>query len=154
MTDTTSARPLLCSCVVHATFQSPRPSPRRPAVLLVDDDPAITALVSRWLRRHRQAQVHIAHDGPTAIQLVATQTVDAVFSDVELLDENGVDLIRVLGVVAPTLPLCLMSAKMSREQALRAHCVRVTSFVAKPLTSAMLVDRLDAMLQAPSFTPR
>ncbi len=131
-----------------------RPAPRRPAVLLVDDDPAVTALVSRWLCGHRHAQVHIAHDGPTAIQIVATQSVDAVFSDVELLEENGVDLIRVLQLVAPALPLCLMSAKMSRSRALGAHCVRVDGFLTKPLTAASIVDRLDMMLQAPSFGAR
>ncbi len=93
----------------------------------------------------------MAHDGPTAIRLVATESIDAVFCDVELFDENGLDLIRVIQVVAPALPLCLMSARMSREQALGAHCVRVASFVNKPLTSETVVDRLDAMLQAPSF---
>ncbi len=74
-----------------------------------------------------------------------------MFSDIELLDENGVDLVRVLQVVSPALPLCLMSARMTREQALRAHSVRVSRFVAKPLSSELIVDRLDAMLESPSF---
>ncbi|MGH1347035.1 MAG: response regulator [Nannocystales bacterium] len=136
---------------MHAIHLPVHPSPHQPAVLVVDDDPSVTALVSRWLRRQRRARVHVAHDGPTAIRIAATERVDAVFSDIELLDENGVDLVRVLQVVSPALPLCLMSARMTREQALRAHSVRVSRFVAKPLSSELIVDRLDAMLESPSF---
>lgn len=116
-------------------------------VLVVDDDTLVVRMLERWLQTKRSVKVWVAYDGPTAIAVASTHPITAVFSDIELVGESGVDLIRLLQLTNPDLPLCLMSAHMREEQALDALATRVAGFLKKPLMVGAVLEQFDAMLR-------
>ncbi len=131
---------------LSARVPPPLPVPRPPAVLVVDDDEATAHLVRRWLERARNASVTTAHDGMSALAMSARTDFDAVFTDIEMIEESGADFARLLRLVRPTLPICLMSGRMRPERALESLGVAVHGFLSKPLQPEIVVGHLDAML--------
>lgn len=115
-------------------------------VLVIDDDALVVQILERWLQKKRGVKVRVAYDGPTAIAIASTHPISCVFSDVELVGESGVDLVRLLQLTNPGLPLCLMSAHMSEDQALGALANRVSGFLQKPLAVASVLEQFDSML--------
>lgn len=117
-----------------------------PVVLVVDDDELVNTLVRRWLQRERGAEVHTAYDGNTALTLAATIDVDAVFTDIELMRESGYDLFRLLRLVRPNTPICLMSSHDRTKADLENHGLDYNYFLRKPLDSGKVARTLDALL--------
>src|SRR5271154_2025396 len=66
------------------------------SVLVVDDEPTIAEVVSRYLQRAGY-QVRTAADGPVALQLVAESRPDLVVLDLMLPGLNGLEVMRRMG---------------------------------------------------------
>jgi len=122
--------------------ESLRPQTRE--VVVVDDDVAVAALMERWLSTVG-VKVHHVEDGLSALSVVATHPVDAVFADIELTKENGIDFVRLVHLVMPSLPLCLMSGRMEEHRALGALPDGMAAFLAKPLTRTAVLRQVAAM---------
>ena len=81
-----------------------RPSPAVGTVLVVDDEPAVRALVTRVLRR--DGFVVLEADGPrAAIELAGAHAgdIDLVVTDVSMPEMNGVNMVERLLVDRPGL---------------------------------------------------
>jgi DNA-binding response OmpR family regulator len=87
----------------------PTGQPSPPTVLVVDDEPAICALLALFLHDEGYA-VRTAPDGRAALAEVARGGVGLVLSDVKMPHLDGVALTHQLRQRQPALPIVLMSA--------------------------------------------
>ncbi len=81
------------------------------AVLAVDDEPPALDELSYLLRDDpRIGQVHTAADALTALRLLESMTVDAVFLDIRMPGLDGLELARVLARFADAPALVFVTA--------------------------------------------
>lgn len=80
-------------------------------LLLVDDDTALAASISRLLRHRFGAEVVVVHDGLMALELVRRDgAFEAAIVDLDLPHLDGARLVDELASVAPAIAAGLWSA--------------------------------------------
>jgi CheY-like chemotaxis protein len=100
-----------------------------PKVLVVDDEPAVLALVSRALSA-RGYEVHAASHPRRALELAqAMPCFDLVVSDVIMPEMCGPELVRRIARICPTVAVVMMSGYLAAE----AIPYRA-AFIAKPFS--------------------
>jgi two-component system, cell cycle sensor histidine kinase and response regulator CckA len=108
-------------------------------VLVVDDEPVVRRFACRVLREAGFA-VQEAGDGQDAIALIRRSAVepDAVVSDIVMPRMNGVELLRLLSLERPRLPVILMSG-YGNEELTRRGIASPCSVLAKPFSPERLL---------------
>jgi CheY-like chemotaxis protein len=93
-------------------------SPRRPLILLVDDDPVVRLTLSRALTS-RGCEVCTAPDGSAAIKLLkGLRTLPAVaITDLQMASGGGEELGRTLARNYPQLPVIFITAYVAMYRA-------------------------------------
>ena len=120
-------------------------------VLLVDDEPTLTSLVSLALA-YEGWSVDVAGNGAQAIELFRANQPDIVVLDIMLPDTTGLALladIRALGGLVPTLFLTAMDSVDDRIIGLTAGG---DDYMTKPFSLEELVARLRALLRRAAQT--
>ncbi|OGP69712.1 MAG: Fis family transcriptional regulator [Deltaproteobacteria bacterium RBG_13_60_28] len=103
-----------------------------PATLLVvDDEPQILQVVSGILQ-DEGFEVLTAPDGETATKLVAEEAPDLVLLDIALPGKDGLEVLQELKGRYPTLPVIMISAYGSVENAVKATRLGAYDFIEKP----------------------
>ena len=119
--------------------------PDRGSVLVVDDDPTVLKIVSRYLE-HAGFAARVAADGPDAMRLSVDLAPDLVVLDLMLPGMDGLDVMQRLCERAH-VPVILLSAK--RQPADRVNGLRLGAddYVGKPFSPGELVARVEAVLR-------
>jgi PAS domain S-box-containing protein len=78
-------------------------------ILVVDDDPSVTASLNEILK-HEGCEVRVARSGEEALKLAAEHRFDLVLSDVVMPNMDGYDLYMKLKDVDPDMSVILMTA--------------------------------------------
>jgi two-component system, OmpR family, response regulator ResD len=117
-------------------------------VLVVDDEPTITEVVSRYLERAGY-ETRSAADGAVALELAGQARPDLVVLDLMLPGMDGLEVMRRLRASGNghRVPVILLTAKgepVDRVIGLRRGA---DDYVAKPFAPAELVARVDAVLR-------
>jgi len=115
-------------------------------VLVVDDEPALSDLVSMVLR-YEGWRVSTAHDGATAIQMAGTERPDVVVLDIMLPDMSGLDVLAELHRIRPELPVLLLTAKDTVEDRIAGLTAGGDDYVTKPFNVEEMVLRLRALVR-------
>ncbi|MDD2902320.1 MAG: sigma-54 dependent transcriptional regulator [Syntrophales bacterium] len=103
-----------------------------PATLLVvDDEPRILQMVSGILQ-DEGFEVATAADGETALKLVAEEPPDLVLLDIALPGKDGLEVLQELKARSPALPVVMISAYGSVENAVKATRLGAYDFIEKP----------------------
>jgi CheY-like chemotaxis protein len=81
-------------------------------VLVVEDDPGVQQVLNWGLRRAGVAEVHVASDGLTGLELARTLLLDLIVSDVMLPGISGIEMVRRLRAEHPRLqtPVVFLTA--------------------------------------------
>ena len=109
--------------------------PKRPAdppVLLVEDKDSLRAM----LRHALEAQGHVvveARDQPEAIAALRTTRPGVVLSDLRLPEGDGFGVLRAAKEIDPELPVIVMTAFGSIQDAVAAMKEGALDFLAKPI---------------------
>ncbi len=109
-------------------------------LLVVDDNPDVAYLFSRYLRGHGY-RVLQASTGQAALQIAREVRPDAITLDVLMPSQDGWDILRELSSGADTrhIPIILCSVLPERSLALS---LGVAEFLNKPVTQSALLDAL------------
>ncbi|MEW6659599.1 MAG: sigma-54 dependent transcriptional regulator [Thermodesulfobacteriota bacterium] len=103
-----------------------------PATLLVvDDEPQILQAVAGILQ-DEGFEVLTAPDGETALKTVAEGNPDLVLLDIALPGKDGLEILQELKVRHPLLPVVMISAYGSVENAVKATRLGAYDFIEKP----------------------
>ncbi|MBK7023306.1 MAG: phosphate regulon transcriptional regulator PhoB [Sulfuritalea sp.] len=124
-------------------------------ILVVEDEPAIQALIEVNLRRAGHT-VLLAADAETARQLVRDALPDLVLLDWMLPGMSGVDFARLLRSEARTrlLPIIMLTARAGERDKIEGLELGADDYVTKPFSPRELVARIKAVLRrhAPQAT--
>ena len=102
---------ILWPAAMNGTDRAPTPPPieaTRRTVLVIDDEDLVRDVVARMIEDLGYAAI-TARDGQSALELVATQPVDAVLVDMTMPRMSGTDVIAALRVKLPGIPVVLCS---------------------------------------------
>ncbi|HWG59525.1 MAG TPA: sigma-54 dependent transcriptional regulator [Candidatus Acidoferrales bacterium] len=111
-------------------------------VLLVEDKAELRAMFRKALERSGYT-VEEAPDGNVAIEKVRNRRYQLVLSDLKLPGSSGVDVLRAAKQAEPTLPVILVTAYGSVEEAVTAMKEGAYDFVQKPVD----LDHLRLLLE-------
>jgi two-component system, NtrC family, nitrogen regulation response regulator NtrX len=102
-----------------------------PTILLVDDEPQILQALSGLLQ-DEDFEVLTAPDGEEALRKVREDLPDLVMLDIAMPGRDGLEILKDLKDLHPGLPVIMISAYGSVENAVRATRLGAYDFIEKP----------------------
>ncbi|MFG2875664.1 response regulator transcription factor [Streptomyces sp. NPDC048337] len=130
-------------------------------VLVVDDDPTVSEVVTGYLER-AGFTVDRAADGPAALDAAARHRPDLVVLDLMLPGMDGLEVCRRLRARAdgrPSVPVVMLTARGDEDDRILGLEVGADDYVTKPFSPRELVLRVRSVLRrvsaaAPADEPR
>jgi two-component system, OmpR family, response regulator ResD len=125
----------------------------RGSVLVVDDEPTIAEVVSRYLERAGYS-TRVAADGTHALQDMAKHRPDLVVLDLMLPGIDGLEVMRRMRERDPErVAVILLTAKGEESDRVIGLRLGADDYVVKPFSPAELVARVDAVLRRVDTSP-
>jgi DNA-binding response OmpR family regulator len=116
-------------------------------ILVVDDEPTISDVVSRYLERAGYA-TRVAADGHEALELHGERAADLIVLDLMLPGVDGLDVMRRIRKDRTRRPaFILLTAKGEESDRIVGLSLGADDYVVKPFSPAELVARVDAVLR-------
>ncbi|HEX6755715.1 MAG TPA: response regulator transcription factor [Mycobacteriales bacterium] len=115
-------------------------------VLVVDDEPALTEVLSMALR-YEGWDVRTAADGWSAVRQAREFRPDAVVLDVMLPDQHGFDVLRRMHEDAPALPVLFLTARDAVEDRVGGLTAGGDDYVTKPFSLEEVVARVRVLVR-------
>src|SRR5580693_2161377 len=117
------------------------------AVLVVEDDAALREALLDTLRAAGLAALSAA-DAQAALQLLSSEDIGLVISDVHMPGANGYELLSSIKRMRPYLPVVLMTAYGTVSQAVAAMRDGATDYIVKPFDAQALIAMAQRQLAA------
>lgn len=121
------------------------PSARGARILVVDDEPNITEMLTMSLR-FVGFEVLAAHTGLDALRLAQTFQPDLVVLDVMLPDADGFTLLRTLRGDSQ-LPVLFLTARDAVAEKVRGLSLGADDYVTKPFSLEEVIARVSVILR-------
>lgn len=109
-------------------------------ILVVDDEESIRTILSRYLAL-KGYKVLTASDGNRAIEVLQSQPVDLVLTDLIMPNVNGRELLQQMAQLYPEIPKIVLSGYGTNEDMLVALKTGAYDFIQKPLTDFEILDK-------------
>src|SRR5450631_2221878 len=117
------------------------------SVLMVEDDAALREALLDTLRSAGITALG-ASDAPTALQMLESEDIALVISDVHMPGPNGYELLTSIKQLRPDLPVVLMTAHGTVAQAVSAMREGATDYIVKPFDASALIELARRQLAA------
>jgi len=114
-------------------------------ILLIDDDAALTAMLSEYLEGEG-VQATVAHHGEAGLALLAGGQFDAVVLDVMLPRVSGIEVLRQIRQKY-AIPVIMLTAKGSEVDRVLGLEMGADDYVPKPFSLKELEARIEAILR-------
>jgi DNA-binding response OmpR family regulator len=129
-------------------------------VLVVEDDPDIAELVTRYLEKAGYAATRVS-SGRDALDAVRAKAPDLIVLDVMLPHVDGLEVCRLLRANEQTarIPIIMLTARAEESERIVGLEIGADDYIAKPFSPNELVARVRALLRrsqrqdAPSGRP-
>jgi DNA-binding response OmpR family regulator len=118
----------------------------RGSVLIVDDEPTIGEVVSRYLELAGY-EARVAEDGLEALDAVAERAPDLIVLDLMLPGLDGLEVMRRVRAEDRASAIILLTAKGDESDRVVGLRLGADDYVVKPFSPAELVARVDAVLR-------
>jgi len=100
-------------------------------ILIVDDELSICEVIGQYLKKNDYA-VSMASSGEEAIQLLTTNTIDLVITDIKMPGISGVDLLKHIKENHQTLPVLMTTGFPTLDTAIEALKLGAYDYMTKP----------------------
>ena len=121
------------------------------AILMVDDDVELCALVAEYLGGHGY-RVSTVHDGSTGLRCALEGKYDLVVLDVMLPMLDGFEVLRQLRRRSH-VPVVMLTARVEEHDRVRGFGEGADDYLVKPFAAAELLGRVRAVLRRTSGVP-
>jgi two-component system KDP operon response regulator KdpE len=115
-------------------------------VLVVDDEPAIRRALHPPLVALGFDVTEVSR-GEKALQIIRTETFDAVLLDVNMPGIGGLETLRRIRLFSPRLPILMLTVRDGEEEKVRALEMGADDYVTKPFGIRELVARIRAAVR-------
>ncbi len=116
--------------------------PKRPRILIVDDDRSLREFLEILLAKDGYKVVS-ATDGRHALEILAAERISLVLSDIRMPGMDGVTLLKEIKREKPSLPVILITAFASLDTAVAAMREGAWDYITKPFR----IDELRKVVQ-------
>lgn len=113
------------------------------AVLIVDDERSMRDFLKILLEREGH-EVITADSGASSLELLATQSFDVVVSDIRMPGMTGIELLEAVKELFPELPVILITAFASPDDAVLAMKNGAFDYISKPFN----VDEIKSVIES------
>ena len=122
-------------------------APSAARILLIDDEQIVRDVVTKALTPHGYT-VLTAEDGQQGIQLLQREasSLSLVVLDQSMPGMSGVQVLEKIQQIAPHVPVVIASGYTEAEISQHFHGLVTAGFLAKPFTSAALVQKIGKIL--------
>lgn len=121
------------------------------SILVVDDNRQTRALIVRILETLRVGMIQEAADANQALRRMKQAVPDILLLDHRMDGMSGIELVHYLRndekSPHPFLPIIMISGAGDHDGVIGARDAGVTEFLAKPLSVAVLAQRLTAVIE-------
>lgn len=117
-------------------------------LLIVDDDEHLRELVQACLEDLGGWDTLTAESGKKCLQILQTESVDAILLDVSMPNMNGIAVYEKLQTnpTTQTIPVILLTAKVLPSDRTKFAQMGVTGIISKPIAPASLVAEVTEIL--------
>src|SRR5689334_4924881 len=116
-----------------------------PKILLIDDDAALTGMLTEFLRGEG-FETAAAFSGKEGAAAALDPTLDAVILDVMMPDISGVETLQRIRS-SSSVPVIMLTAKDAEEDRVAGLELGADDYIAKPYYARELLARLKALLR-------
>ena len=116
---------------------APKPTKK---VLIVDDDRVILRIIINRLKEHGELEVVAALDGQEAINILKSEDIDLVVTDLYMPVVNGLQLLSYMNRNHPGVPGIVLTGRGSKELENRVKALGDFQYFEKPLDTNVLAD--------------
>jgi DNA-binding response OmpR family regulator len=124
---------------------------RRSYILIVEDDPTVSEVVTRYLGREG-FEVEVVADGRAAVERARTRPPDAMILDLMLPGLDGLEVFRRIRSFAPT-PVVMLTARGNEEDRVLGLELGADDYVSKPFSPRELTARVKSVLRRAERPP-
>lgn len=119
-----------------------------PSILIVEDDPAIEALLAYNLEKENY-KVKVAKDGEEALLMIAERQPDLIILDWMLPKISGIEVCRRLRQRNETknVPIIMLTARNDESDKIRGFETGADDYINKPFSVAELKARVKAVMR-------
>jgi two-component system, NtrC family, response regulator len=110
-------------------------------ILIVDDEKHYRLILSEVLQEEGYT-AFTAASGMEALDLLKSQIIDLVLTDVKMPGMTGIDLLEKIKEIDPELPVIIMTAFGSVEKAVEAMQKGAYTFILKPFENEALIAHI------------
>ena len=114
-------------------------------VLVVDDEPVVRDVLTRYLRREG-FEVTGAADGHEALTAIRHEQPDVILLDLMLPRLSGLEVLRTVRLDGD-VPVIILSAKSSEQERIQGLQLGADDYVVKPYSPGEVVARVHAVLR-------
>ena len=118
----------------------------RMRILVVEDDPKISAIVAKGLRENG-CTVETAADGKAGLALAQESSFTAIVADLMLPELDGLGMIMQMRSLGVTAPIIVLSAKRSVDDKVRCLRSGADDYLAKPFAISELLARIESVVR-------
>jgi two-component system chemotaxis response regulator CheY len=122
------------------------------SALIVDDSSVMRKIVERTLRQAGISLVRVleASNGVEALNLLRTERVDLILSDINMPSMDGLEFLRQLRAesLAPDVPVVMITTESSEEHVREAIVAGAHGYIRKPFTAEQVKDRVLPLIGA------
>jgi two-component system chemotaxis response regulator CheY len=120
-------------------------------VLVVDDSAAIRKILQRVLRQTGMAirAIHEAGDGQEALELLKTQSIDLVLTDINMPKMDGIQLLAAIKASPRwrSIPVVMITTEGGETKVGEAVKLGAAGYVRKPFTADQIKEKLAGILE-------
>jgi two-component system, chemotaxis family, chemotaxis protein CheY len=119
-------------------------------VLIVDDSAAIRKILQRVLRQTEMPFGNIieAGDGVEALQLLATNQVGLILSDINMPNMDGLELLSKIKTAGShmSVPVIMITTEGNQNKVMEAVNLGAAGYVRKPFTTEQIKEKLTGLV--------
>lgn len=115
-------------------------------ILVIEDDVKVASFIERGLREEGYA-VDVAHDGNEGLTNAFVYEYDLLLVDVMLPGKNGFEIVRELRARQRLMPIMILTARDSEEDAVRGLNCGADDYLRKPFGFNELLARMRALMR-------
>ena len=122
-------------------------------ILLVDDNHHMRVLLTEILRAIGVKHVYEANDGAEALQVMRSNPIDIIMSDLAMPPLDGINFVRLLrnspDSPNPMAPVIMITGHSTQRRVQEARDVGVNEFLSKPVTARGVLERIAQVVDNP-----
>jgi two-component system copper resistance phosphate regulon response regulator CusR len=115
-------------------------------ILLVEDEPKVSALVKRGLTAERYA-VDISADGREGLEYAEAYPYDLILLDLMLPSLSGIEVLQRIRRTNQYVPILVLTARDSVDDKVKLFEIGADDYLTKPFAFAELLVRVKALLR-------